>query len=99
MRRRLDRFVNQELGAFLHTCRLMAKACYDPKGAVNMLAKLGAHEHDQGSPMMNLMRTHPMTKERVVKVKEEMPKAYDLYYNSGCGVADEFFTIVGDMFR
>lgn len=42
----------------------MSRACYEPKAALSMLAKLGEHEHKHaGVPAM--LRTHPMAKERV----------------------------------
>jgi len=70
--------------------RLMARACYDPGACTTMLAKLNAKEQEAerqsrfSTPAF--LRTHPLTESRVDLVRKELPVAYKLYEESGCGL-------------
>lgn len=57
--------------------RLMARACYDPAGAPSMLSKLHRQEKQMeaaaGGGALRLpafLRTHPLTEDRVDRVKK-----------------------------
>lgn len=74
---------------------LMARACFNPAAAASVLKKLDRLEARDSSlahdAMPNLLRTHPITSERVSRVMEELPGAKQVYSDSGCmTVLDEF---------
>lgn len=72
--------------------RLMAKACYDPQANVSMLAKLNAVQaHSGEGAMPELLSTHPLTGERVVRVKNQLSDAFKLY-DQHCSRMKSLFT-------
>lgn len=74
--------------------RLMAKACYDPQANVSMLAKLDAAQARPGEMTMpELLSTHPLTSDRVVRVKNQLSDAFKLY-NERCSRLRGFFAHV-----
>ncbi|GMH35098.1 hypothetical protein BSKO_02966 [Bryopsis sp. KO-2023] len=87
--------------------RLMARACFNPSAAASVLNKLDKMEakasklpHDM---IPDLLRTHPVTSERVKKVEQEIPEAIQVYHDSGCRMRNEFgemsgFSRFGDSF-
>ncbi|KFM23532.1 Mitochondrial metalloendopeptidase OMA1 [Auxenochlorella protothecoides] len=65
---------------------LAAQACYDPAAAASVFQKLGAAEKKMGGTAMpKFLRTHPLSDERVARIKEELPKALGMYELAGCG--------------
>ncbi|KAF5832828.1 hypothetical protein DUNSADRAFT_11167 [Dunaliella salina] len=72
--------------------QLMARACFDPKACTTMLQKL--HSMEKKQPLSTatpaFLRTHPLTNERVQRVKDALPEAYNTYQSSGCGQAVGF---------
>ncbi|KAI8474498.1 MAG: peptidase family M48-domain-containing protein [Monoraphidium minutum] len=62
--------------------RLLARACYDPEANVRMLQALEAQERARGGGGGSgpaLLRTHPLTEDRVVRVRALLPEAYKIY--------------------
>lgn len=75
---------------------LMARACFNPAAAPSVLKcldKLEA-ENSKFSPdaVPNLLRTHPVTSERVSRALEELPAAKQVYSDSGCMTYMNAFT-------
>uniref|UniRef100_A0A7S3VQ66 Peptidase M48 domain-containing protein n=1 Tax=Dunaliella tertiolecta TaxID=3047 RepID=A0A7S3VQ66_DUNTE len=72
--------------------QLMARACFDPKACTTMLQKLHGQEKKQplATATPAFLRTHPLTNERVQRVKDALPQAYKTYQDSGCGQAVGF---------
>eukprot|EP01024_Parvocaulis_polyphysoides_P018806 TRINITY_DN18374_c1_g1_i1.p1 TRINITY_DN18374_c1_g1~~TRINITY_DN18374_c1_g1_i1.p1 ORF type:complete len:362 (+),score=32.83 TRINITY_DN18374_c1_g1_i1:76-1161(+) len=67
--------------------RLMALACYDPTSMIPMLAKLGRAEEmmtGPGGKQHTLLRTHPVTDDRIKVVKSEIPSAQEIYNSGDC---------------
>lgn len=65
--------------------RLLARCCYDPEANVRMLQRLstlerGADAPGGGAPVF--LRTHPLTEERVRRVRDLLPEAYKEYQGS-----------------
>jgi hypothetical protein len=69
--------------------QLAARACYDPASAVEVFTKLGREEakHSAGHPIPKLLRTHPVTSDRVTSIKKMLPRAEALGESAGCGVS------------
>ncbi|KAF8057924.1 oma1 [Scenedesmus sp. PABB004] len=59
--------------------RLLARACYDPQANVTMLAKLNAAQGGAEARLPEMMSTHPLTEERVARVRALLPEAFALY--------------------
>lgn len=83
------RFRRAETEADIIGVRIMAKACYDPEASPKMLSKLDALESAPGptihrARVPNLLRTHPITSERIQRVRKELPLAVDLFENHDC---------------
>ncbi|WIA21329.1 hypothetical protein OEZ85_000556 [Tetradesmus obliquus] len=69
--------------------RLLAKACYDPDANVSMLQKLHAAQGGAAEARMpEFLSTHPLTTERVQKVKLLLPEAYALHQENCNAVQD-----------
>jgi predicted Zn-dependent protease len=68
--------------------RLAARACFDPAANVRMLQRLASAEGGGGggSGGLALLRTHPITSERVEAVRALLPKAMG-EYEARCAVA------------
>eukprot|EP01025_Chloroclados_australasicus_P056410 TRINITY_DN6962_c1_g1_i2.p1 TRINITY_DN6962_c1_g1~~TRINITY_DN6962_c1_g1_i2.p1 ORF type:complete len:236 (-),score=31.84 TRINITY_DN6962_c1_g1_i2:211-918(-) len=66
--------------------RLMALACYDPNAMIPMLKKLGRAEEMMtgGGKAPTILRTHPVSDERVSVVQKELPSALDIYESNEC---------------
>eukprot|EP00201_Polytomella_parva_P002705 CAMPEP_0175078900 /NCGR_PEP_ID=MMETSP0052_2-20121109/24462_1 /TAXON_ID=51329 ORGANISM="Polytomella parva, Strain SAG 63-3" /NCGR_SAMPLE_ID=MMETSP0052_2 /ASSEMBLY_ACC=CAM_ASM_000194 /LENGTH=259 /DNA_ID=CAMNT_0016349047 /DNA_START=437 /DNA_END=1216 /DNA_ORIENTATION=+ len=76
--------------------KLMSRACYNPSAASSMLAKLNHCEKELehsgfSSRAPPLLATHPLTGDRVEKIKEQLPDAYTMYHDSGCYAKQEIF--------
>ena len=72
--------------------RLAALACYDPAAAATVFAKLGAAEAASGGPQVpTMLRTHPLSADRVDRVHAEMPAARALYEKAGCRAPRSMF--------
>eukprot|EP00299_Pterocystis_sp_00344_P009969 c4354_g1_i3.p1 GENE.c4354_g1_i3~~c4354_g1_i3.p1 ORF type:complete len:230 (+),score=27.56 c4354_g1_i3:305-994(+) len=57
--------------------KLMAKACFDPRCAPTVLARLGQSSTEW-------LSTHPSSELRISQVNESMPAALDVYKKSRC---------------
>lgn len=76
----------------LTPCCALRQACYDPAAAAEVFAKLGELEEKSGGGNgLALLRTHPVSKDRVAFVQKELPAARLLYEQSGCGERAGFF--------
>lgn len=65
--------------------QLAAKACYDPAAAVEVFTKLGEEEAKHGgNAIPPILRTHPVSSERVKRIEAMLPKALELREASGC---------------
>ena len=73
--------------------QLAARACYDPAAAAVVFRKLGEEEAKHGgNAIPKMLRTHPVTSDRIKKINEMLPKAQLLREAAGCnsGLLDEF---------
>jgi hypothetical protein len=62
---------------------LMAKACYDPRGAVEMQTKLS--QIAKSPRALQILSTHPAGEDRVKSLTKLLPKAYEMRSSSpGC---------------
>ncbi|KAF9458105.1 peptidase family M48-domain-containing protein [Collybia nuda] len=69
----------QELEADRIGLSLMSRACFDPRGAPEMLARLGQMEaHISSRIGMDFLQTHPSSASRVEKLEQILPEAYAL---------------------
>jgi predicted Zn-dependent protease len=62
--------------------RLMARACHNPEACISMLSKLGEKEHQMERNVLKVpafFSTHPLTNDRVQRVKKEMKEALKMY--------------------
>jgi predicted Zn-dependent protease len=68
--------------------QLAARACYDPAAAAVVFSKLGEEEakHGGSSAIPKMLRTHPLTLDRIKKINEMLPKAQLLKEAAGCNV-------------
>ena len=72
--------------------RLAALACYDPSAAEIVFTKLGEAEARSGGPKTpTLLRTHPLSEDRVARVHAELPAALELYSQAGCRAPRSMF--------
>ncbi len=73
--------------------QLAARACYDPAAAAVVFKKLGEEEAKHGEAAIpKMLRTHPVTSDRIKKITEMLPRAELLREAAGCnvGVLDAF---------
>ena len=83
--------------------RLAARACYDPGAAVSVFTKLGEAERElekaTGMHTPAMLRTHPLSDARVMRVQAELPAAMELWSEAGCGLPGgrfrQFLDILG----
>ena len=66
--------------------RLMARACFDPSAAPSMLSRLDHLEQESArrGQVPALLRTHPVTSERMDRVRRELPDAAILFEDQEC---------------
>lgn len=76
---------------------LLAKACWDPDAMITMLQKLQAVEGQQqgGGRQPELLSTHPLTQERVQRVRALLPEAYSLHERSCSHLQDVIGQLAG----
>lgn len=84
--------------------QLAARACYDPRAAAVVFAKLGQMEKKEGlSAMPKFLRTHPVTTDRINNINKMLATAENLYVSSGCddkrGLLTEFQARLGATIR
>ena len=73
--------------------QLAARACYDPEAAVEVFSKLGRMEaRTVGATVPKFLRTHPMSQDRIARIKEMLPKAESLFEQAGCKTSKGFFS-------
>lgn len=73
--------------------QLAARACFDPSAAVDVFSKLGAEEAKHGgNAIPAVLRTHPVSSDRIKRIKEMLPKAEALREASGCTVTEGLFS-------
>lgn len=65
----------QELEADTVGLRLIARACYDPRSAVEMHLRLANHERMHGGSSLEFLRTHPGATRRIKHLEEQIPEA------------------------
>lgn len=65
----------QELEADTVGLRLIARACYDPRSAVEMHLRLANHERMHGGSSLEFLRTHPGATRRIQHLEEQIPEA------------------------
>jgi predicted Zn-dependent protease len=73
--------------------QLASRACYDPAAAAVVFTKLGEEEAKHGADLTpKMLRTHPVTSDRIKKINEMLPKAQSLREAAGCniGILDAF---------
>ncbi|KAG7093373.1 hypothetical protein E1B28_007054 [Marasmius oreades] len=88
----------QEREADIIGIRLMAKACYDPKGAPEMFSRLAQLESGRRAPQF--MTTHPTSESRVKYLEQILPEAYNiLAANPNCARIQDEATAFRDMAR
>lgn len=75
--------------------RLAARACYDPAAAASVFAMLGHLEARQGGGGPKLLRTHPVTDDRIRAIEKDLPDAMHWYRKEGC---DSTLTAFGRAF-
>ncbi|KAH7619735.1 putative Mitochondrial metalloendopeptidase OMA1 [Nannochloris sp. 'desiccata'] len=95
---RLTRVLKAETEADVIGLQLAARACYDPAAAAVVFKKLGEEEEKHGaSAIPKMLRTHPVTRDRIKKINEMLPKAQLLKEAAGCnvGMLDAFERQVG----
>jgi len=65
---------------------LMAAACYDPRAASDVFARIGQLESRQGlDKVPEFLRTHPLSERRSQDLKQRESKAIDEWIGHGCG--------------
>jgi metalloendopeptidase OMA1, mitochondrial len=65
--------------------QLAARACYDPAAAAIVFKKLGEEETKHGeNAIPKMLRTHPVTADRIKKINEMLPRAELLREAAGC---------------
>jgi predicted Zn-dependent protease len=73
--------------------QLAARACYDPAAAAVVFRKLGEEEAKHGeNAIPKMLRTHPVTSDRIKKINEMLARARLLREAAGCdaGLLDAF---------
>ena len=72
--------------------QLAARACYDPSAAVEVFSKLGLEEEKHGgNSIPAVLRTHPVSTDRIKKIKAMLPQAEALREASGCVITEGLF--------
>lgn len=80
--------------------RLAALACYDPAAAAIVFAKLGEAEAKAGGPQVpTMLRTHPLSEDRVDRVNADLPAALELYSQAGCHAPRSMFRQFVDVMK
>ncbi|KDD75482.1 M48 peptidase [Helicosporidium sp. ATCC 50920] len=75
-----------ETEADLIGVQVMARACFDPRASMTMFEKLGKAEQKAGGYVPKMLRTHPLSTDRIKAISAIIPKAETLYENSNCDV-------------
>lgn len=63
---------------------VMSHACFDPRKAPRLWRNMMEFERRSGQKTPELLSTHPSSDRRFNNISEWMPKAYNIYENSGC---------------
>lgn len=63
---------------------VMSRACYDPREAPRLWKNMMAFERKAGQKVPELISTHPSSDRRFNNISEWMPRATEVYANSGC---------------
>ncbi|TID28449.1 hypothetical protein CANINC_002444 [Pichia inconspicua] len=70
---------------------VMSRACFNPTQAPKLWKNMKLVEQRQGGSPPELLSTHPSSDRRFRNLSEWMPKAQNVYSNSGCGYANDSF--------
>lgn len=65
---------------------MMSEACYDPRAAAQMWARMEQMEKAQGGAPPQFMSTHPASHQRQENIKDWLPKAEMKREQSGCSI-------------
>ena len=69
---------------------LAARACFDPAAGKHVFTRLGEIEKRMGADKTpSLLRTHPVSTQRVEAIQEHLPKALTWYEREGCPVGGQ----------
>ncbi|GLB43055.1 putative peptidase family M48 [Lyophyllum shimeji] len=80
----------QELEADKIGLTLMSRACFDPRGAVDMFERLGRIEAKRIGANLEFMSTHPTSAARVERLEKLLPDAYSVMAaNPECAAAQD----------
>jgi metalloendopeptidase OMA1, mitochondrial len=72
--------------------QIAARACYDPAAATSVFEKLERVEKQAGGAAVpRFLRTHPVSKDRIARIREMLPKAEMLSEGEGCETSVEMF--------
>lgn len=67
--------------------RIMSKACYDPREAVQFWQRMNIDDGDSGAladSAKQLLSTHPVNTRRIANIKHWLPRAKQIYDESHC---------------
>ena len=63
----------------------MAKACYDPRGALRMWKKMEEEGRRKRDQIPGFLSTHPTHRNRVADIEDWLPEAAQKRNDSDCG--------------
>lgn len=70
---------------------IMSRACFNPTQAPKLWKNMKRLEQQQGGSPPELLSTHPSSDRRFSNISEWMPKAEQIYSNSGCASLNRSF--------
>jgi predicted Zn-dependent protease len=70
----------QELEADYMGLKFMAKAGYDPQGAVDFWKRFKAYNDKQGGQPIEFLSTHPLDEKRIKELEKHLPEAQKIYH-------------------
>ncbi|THH15721.1 hypothetical protein EW146_g4810 [Bondarzewia mesenterica] len=90
----------QELEADTIGLRLAAKACFDPRAAPELFARLAEVEKGRtGAVNLDFFSTHPLSEKRIRLLEQQLPEAYAIQAASAeCGGLSDHMAAFRDSF-
>lgn len=70
---------------------IMAKACYDPRAAVEVWRRMAAHDKETTPEFLS---THPAHQNRILKIEKWLPQAFDARASSSCSMSNDQSTFL-----